>query len=67
MLVVTIAGAVEEQSAVTREIVANIGQASSQVTDANSRIAQMSIMFQGIARDVSKVNQATSEIYSASR
>ena len=67
MLVVTIAGAVEEQSAVTREVAANIGQASSQVTDANSRIAQMSIVSQGIARDISKVNQAASEIDSASR
>ena len=61
-LVSTIATAIEEQSAVTRDIAGNLGQASLGVQDANERVAQSSTVTMSIARDISGVDQSTTEL-----
>jgi len=61
-IVTTIATAIEEQSAVTRDIAANISQATHGVDDANARVSQTSAVTQSVAQDISVVNMAGSEI-----
>lgn len=57
-IVTTIATAIEEQSVVTKDIAANISQATSGVDDANHRVAQTSSVAQSVARDISGVSMA---------
>ena len=61
-LVATIATAIEEQSAVTRDIAGNLGRASLGVRDANERVAESSTVTGSIARDIAGVEQSAQEI-----
>jgi methyl-accepting chemotaxis protein len=65
-IVASIATAIEEQSVVTRDIAANISQATSGVTDANMRIGQTSNVAQSVARDIAGVSAAGQVINSGS-
>ena len=61
-IVTTIAAAIEEQSAVAREVATNIGQATTGVQDAAGRASEMSGVSQEIARDVAVVDSITNDI-----
>ena len=61
-IVTTIAAAIEEQSAVTREVAENISQATQDVQDANRRSSEMSTVSRDIARDVEAVDGITGDI-----
>ena len=63
-IVTTIAAAIEEQSAVTREVATNIAQATTGVQDANVRSAEMSVVSKDIAHDVTAVDAITNDIRS---
>ncbi len=63
-LVASIATAIEEQSAVTRDVALNIAQASAGVNDANERIAQTASVSKSMAHDIAGVNSAAAEIRS---
>ncbi len=52
-IVTTIATAIEEQSVVTRDIAANISQATTGVSDSNERVSQTSVIVQGVSREIS--------------
>jgi len=65
-LVGTIAAAIEQQSATTREIVVNLVEAAKGVQTANGQMGQTSQVTQGIARDTADINNATSGIASGS-
>lgn len=66
-IVTTIATAIEEQSVVTKDIAANISQATSGVDDANHRVAQTSNVAQSVARDISGVSMAGMNINNGSQ
>ena len=61
-IVGTIATAVEEQTAATREIANNIAQASQGIQEVNENVNQSSTVAVDIAQDISKVNLAATEI-----
>jgi methyl-accepting chemotaxis protein len=61
-IVTTIATAVEEQSAATREIATNISQATQGIQEVNENVSQSSAVAAEITRDISGVNSATDEI-----
>lgn len=61
-IVATIAAAVEEQSATTREIVSNVSQASIGLSEVNENVAQSSQVSAEIARDISDVTRSSSDI-----
>jgi methyl-accepting chemotaxis protein len=61
-IVATIAVAIEEQSAVTRDVASNIAQASVGVQDSNERVAQTATVSHSIAQDIAAVNVTVSEI-----
>ena len=61
-IVATIAAAVEEQSAATREIAENINQASSGIEEVNQNVSESSVVAHDITKDISDVNQAASEM-----
>lgn len=61
-LVNSIAAAIEEQSVVTRDVAGNIARASSEVQDANERLAQTANVSQAIAADVAQVTTRVEEI-----
>lgn len=61
-IVTTIATAIEEQSVVTKDIAANISQATRGVDEANERVSQTSTVSQSVAQDISAVNKAGNEI-----
>jgi len=63
-IVTTIAAAIEEQSAVTREVATNINQATTGVQDASSRSSEMSGVSRDIAQDITAVDSITSDIRS---
>lgn len=58
-IVATIATAVEEQSATTREISGNISQASSGIMEVNENVAQGSSASQKMAEDIANVKEST--------
>ncbi|MFH0785938.1 MAG: methyl-accepting chemotaxis protein [Pseudomonadota bacterium] len=66
-IVGTIAAAVEEQTAATREIANNISQASQGIQEVNENVSQSSIVASGIAEDISKVNHAATGISERSK
>jgi methyl-accepting chemotaxis protein len=66
-IVATIATAIEEQAAVTRDMARNIAEASVGVKDANQRVAQTAAVSQEIARDIAGVNTASGEMTAASQ
>ncbi|HUA97927.1 MAG TPA: methyl-accepting chemotaxis protein [Terracidiphilus sp.] len=61
-IVTTIAAAIEEQAAVTKDVARNIAQASGGVQDANERVSQTAQVSQSIAKDIAGVNVAVAEI-----
>ncbi len=63
-IVTTIAAAIEEQSAVTREVATNIGQATTGVQDASVRSSEMSGVSRDIAQDITAVDAITGDIRS---
>ena len=63
-IVTTIAAAIEEQTAVTREVAENIAQATQDVQDANRRSAEMSAVSRDITKDVTAVDGITGDIRS---
>ena len=65
-IVGTIATAVEEQSAATREIANNIAQASQGIQEVNENVNQSSTVAAEISNDITVVNQSSSEIANSS-
>ena len=65
--VTTIAAAIEEQSAVTRELASNIADATEGVHDANTRATQMSGASREIAEDIASVDAVATDIHSGCR
>jgi methyl-accepting chemotaxis protein len=61
-IVSTIATAVEQQSVTTREIAANVGQASQGIQDTNNEIAYSSSAAINIADEIGNVDQSAEEI-----
>jgi methyl-accepting chemotaxis protein len=61
-IVTAIAAAIEEQSAVTREVAENISQATQDVHDANRRSSEMSAVSRDITRDITSVDAITGDI-----
>ena len=61
-IVATIATAVEEQTAATREIANNIAQASQGIQEVNGNVNQSSRVAVNISQDISRVNIAATEI-----
>jgi methyl-accepting chemotaxis protein len=66
-IVSTIATAVEEQSAATREIAENINQASTGIQEVNENVSQSSQVVGEISRDITQVNQSSSDMAERSR
>lgn len=60
----SIAAAIEEQAAVTREVAGNIAQASAGVQDANTRAAEMAEVSRIISVDISGVEDGTRDLRS---
>lgn len=65
-IVTTIATAIEEQTATTREIAENVSQASCGITEVNSNVAQSSAVSGEIAADIAEVNNSANEMNQAS-
>jgi methyl-accepting chemotaxis protein len=65
-IVATIAVAVEEQTATTREISENISQASSGITEVNQNVAQSSTVSSEIAADIAEVSSSAEEMNQSS-
>ncbi len=59
----TIAAAIEEQSATTREISVNINRASQAGQDISTQIGQTSKVADGVATDVSGINHMSDELF----
>lgn len=66
-IVSTIAAAVEEQTAATREIANNISQASQGIQEVNENVSQSSAVAGHITEDISRVNLAATGISASSR
>ena len=62
-LVAGIATAIEEQAAITQEVVANISQASKGVESANEQVAQTAHVSQDMAQDIVGINTAVADIH----
>jgi methyl-accepting chemotaxis protein len=63
-IVANIAAAIEEQSAVTREVANNIAQATEDVQDANMRSTEMSAVSRDITGEITAVDTITNDIRS---
>jgi methyl-accepting chemotaxis protein len=61
-IVSSIAASIEEQAVVTKDVAGNISQASAGVRDSNERIAQTAEVSKSIARDMTGINSAVSDI-----
>jgi methyl-accepting chemotaxis protein len=66
-IVATIAAAVEEQTATTKEIAQNVQQASQGIAEVNENVAQSSTVSAEIASDIATVNSSANEMNQASR
>jgi len=64
--VLTIASAVEEQSAATRNITENVSQAAQGLSDVNTHVARSSEVSTGIARQISLVTKSATDISQSS-
>lgn len=62
MIVNTIASAIEEQAAITRDVATNISQASQGVHEANEQVTQTATVSQEIAHDIARVNSSVTKI-----
>lgn len=58
----TVAAAVEEQSATTREIASNVTQAAQGIQDVTENVTQSSTVAESIAVDISSVNQTVKDM-----
>ena len=65
-IVATIAAAVEEQSATTKEIADNMGQASQGLQEVNENVSQSSGVAGDIAKDINNVSNASEEVAAGS-
>ena len=65
-IVSTIAAAIEEQSAATKEIANNVAQASSGIGEVNENVAQSSTVVAEITKDIAEVTQAAGEMSTSS-
>lgn len=65
-MVITIAGAVEEQSSSTQEIADNLAQASLGIQNVNTGVKRSSERAGQIATDIAEVNQASQEVSNGS-
>jgi methyl-accepting chemotaxis protein len=65
-IMTTVATAIEEQSATTREISKNVGQAASGVTEANDNMGQILGATIEVTQNISKVSQDTEQMRSGS-
>lgn len=65
-IVATIATAVEEQTATTREIAENVNQASSGISEVNENVSQSSAVSEEIAADIAAVSKSAEEMNNAS-
>jgi len=65
-IVATIATAVEEQTATTREIAENVNQASTGIGEVNENVSQSSAVATEIASDIAEVNRSADEMNTAS-
>ncbi len=65
-IVATIAAAVEEQTATTKEISMNVNQASQGIAEVNENVAQSSTVSSEIASDIAEVNSSANEMSQAS-
>jgi methyl-accepting chemotaxis protein len=65
-IVTTIASAIEEQSAVTRDIARNIAHASTGVKESNEQILETSKAIQGVTREMAGLSNASGEMMDAS-
>jgi methyl-accepting chemotaxis protein len=61
-IVSTIATAITEQAAVTKDIARNIVQASAGVNEANERVSRSTTVSRSIARDIAVVSQASGDM-----
>jgi len=66
-IVATIAAAVEEQTATTKEIAENVQQASQGIAEVNENVSQSSTVSAEIASDIATVNSSANEMNQASR
>jgi methyl-accepting chemotaxis protein len=64
-IVATIATAIEEQAAVTRDMARNIAEASTGVRDANARVAQSASASREISTDIQGVDSASRKMTAA--
>ena len=65
-IVGTIATAVEEQSAATKEIASNITQASAGIQEVNENVSQSSTVAATITQDIAIVNQSAGDFANGS-
>lgn len=61
-LISTISAAIEQQSAGTRQIADNVGQASQGLNDINTHITQSAATSESLAQDISRVDQEAGQI-----
>lgn len=65
-IVATIAAAVEEQTATTKEIAQNVHQASQGIAEVNENVSQSSSVASDIASDIASVNNSANEMNQSS-
>jgi len=65
-VVITVATAIEEQSATTQEIANNVSQAASGLEEVNQNVNQTSVVAGEVTEDIAQVSQATSEMKTGS-
>lgn len=61
-VIISIATAVEQQSAATSEISENISQASAGILEVNENVAQSSVAIQEVSQEISEINTGSREI-----
>lgn len=63
-IIASIAAAIEEQAAVTRDVAGNIAQASAGIQEANARVSQTASVSRTMAKDIAAVNTSAEDIRS---
>jgi methyl-accepting chemotaxis protein len=66
-VIISIASAVEQQSAATSEISENVAQAAAGIGEVNENVAQSSIAIRDVSRDIHEINNGSSEINNSSQ
>ena len=61
-IVATIASAVEEQSASTKEIAGNVNQASAGIQEVNVKVTESTASFDQVARNLARMNNASTDM-----